>query len=434
MVLTTNKLKNLEGNLLSGEGKSKLYRLYPPKAQISGGNDSKCYESAGNPCEVYDAVMMGFSSPGNTLRYSLCACLNNDNWNCQFMKYANGSTAKPVGKKNSGNFYSQPTFEPCDNNFWGDPPEYAVCSTKSTNLSDNGFYPTCSYPDNAIPSYDQAYLLYKDLNSDYSFTAPGDIYTSSYRTTDDEKALLYNYCFSKATNSSKCISPLTNCPNALSNDGSSVKNKAMCDALKNLEPQVYEDRMIEYCSNLYDTNKNNPDLSILQKSGCQCVFDLNKNPNSILKVIMEDADKPQAAHCVWQPCMSTSGNYVLKDDLLKNCSTTPIACASIVKMTGDASVSGTINQNISCVKATCDPPCKTDQKCDEAKGVCINLSQTTTPPTPPTPPTTTTFDILAFIKQQPLPVIIGGGSIIGVIIIIILYFMFANKPSQQTKL
>lgn len=420
MVLTTNKLKNQEGNLKKPDGTSKIYNAYPPDYPgLSKADNSQCNKPAGNPCPP-NAVLMGWTEPSSwfATEYQRCGCLNNGSftWTCQPMKYANGAYAYPVSAINnkSPDSMPSPTFQGCD----GDPPNYATCSTYSTYLTENGFYPTCSYPDNAIPSYEQAVSLYG-----------AGLFTPS----EDEKALLYNYCFTKATDSTKCMSPLTNCPNAFSNDGSSVKNKVICDTLKKLEPQVYEDRMLAYCSDLYNKNKDNPDLSILQKSGCQCLIDTTIKPDPVLSPLMTNVALGKPAHCIWQPCLSTSGNYVLKDDLSKTCASN-ISCLNLVEISGNASVGGTINQNLSCQKASCNPPCKTDQKCDEAKGVCINLSQTTTPPTPPTPPTTTTFDILAFIKQQPLPVIIGGGSIIGVIIIIILYFMFANKPSQQTKL
>jgi hypothetical protein len=345
--IKTQKLRNKEGNLLNPDGTSKIINAYPPDYRgILGYNNSYCAKSEGNPCPGMGADLVGYFDTGDVLLYERCGCLPYNSWSCPTLKNNIGEEVNAISKKypldpSQLSFYQ---FTGCN----GSPPDYKNCSPRSQSLTENGFNPICEYPSNAIPTDTQAI----------------NIFNSGNIGSDDDKKLLFNYCFSAAP-TERCLAPLTTCPKALSFDGQSI-----CKQLSETYKKDYDQKMIEYCTEFYNKNKNNP--SALETSGCKCLLDTTIKPDEDLKSLLTIPVVGNTAKCVWFPCSdSQPQNFNLSKDRDSTCSK-DIKCLNLINITDNASTEDTkLNQNIVCAQSDCDPACGANETCNKITGKCF---------------------------------------------------------------
>lgn len=360
MSLKTNKLINQGGNLSNADGTSKITVAYPPAYNWGlNTNDSniRCSTTEGNPCPSLNADLVGSYGTNALYRYERCGCLPKSAWNCQPMKNIAGVDVPSISK---AHIDSVRNFYPCA----GDPPNYATCGESSKNLTENGFYPMCEYPSDAIPTDEQAISIYGDGN-----------------ISNDEKKLLFNYCFNPSS-PGRCLAPLTTCPKALSFDGQSI-----CKQFSNKYNLDYDAKILEYCTNFYNKNKDDP--IALETSGCKCVLDTNIKPDEALKNLITIPALANAAKCVWFPCTdSQPQNFNLSKDRNSSCDKN-IKCVNLINLGGNVSNQGTLNQNVVCGQSDCNPACGPDETCDKISGICTKNLITT-----PSNNTTTTTTAL----------------------------------------
>jgi hypothetical protein len=360
--LKTVKLKNKEGNLQNPDGTSKIFNDWPPDFNNGLNPNSpytQCNKVEGNPCPKKNADLIGYYNSGDLYKYQRCGCLSKDSWSCQPMKNKTGGDVQAISKNIDGYFPNSSNFYGCGQ----DPPNYAICSNDSRSYTENGIYPQCVYPSNAIPTDDQAKIFSDSLDN---------------TITSDEKQLLFNYCFAPST-STRCLSGLSTCPKALSFDG-----QATCIKLRNKYPLEYDEKSLEYCTNFYNNNKNNS--SALKTSGCQCLIDTTINPNQTLQNLTTIPGLENTAKCVWFPCGDLQPqNFTLSKDRNSTCNKN-IKCLNLINLGGNVvNDQGVLSQNIQCGQTDCSAPCASDEVCDKIYGKCIKKPTTSSPSTTKTP-------------------------------------------------
>lgn len=359
--LKTSKLKNQEGNLQNTDGTSKIFNDWPPSVNNGlnvNSNYVQCNKVEGNPCPKNNADLVGYYNSGDLYVYQRCGCLPKDSWSCQPMKNKTGGDVQATSKNVNSYFPNGSNFYGCSQ----DPPNYAICSNDSKAYTENGIYPECGYPSDAIPTDAQAKIFSDSIDN----------------ITTDEKQLLFNYCFAPST-SNRCLASLTSCPKALSFDG-----QATCIKLRNKYPLEYDEKSLEYCTNFYNNNKNKP--SLLKTSGCQCLIDTTINPNESLVSLTTIPGLENTAKCVWFPCSDLQpNNFTLSKDRNSSCNKN-IKCLNLINLGGNVvNDKGVLSQNINCAQTDCSVPCGPNQICDKIYGKCVDK-----PTNPPVNPSVTT--------------------------------------------
>jgi hypothetical protein len=310
--------------------------------------DNVVHSGSGWLCNASDCpngVLVGRCDPGSlTSRNERCACLNTKNRGCDYMKKGTGTvrgtimSAKFNPVQIDGSKNCPGGSDPCPN--WSCPQAFG-------NLMDKFPEITCSYPYDVIPFDYQAEKMAKNIGS------------------GNNEQFLANYCFSDEEDKNKCF-PFTSCPKAIS-------RRDICDKLGQYNKDLYDQRAIAYCRDIYNKNKSNPNFNI-DATGCRCLVDATINRDPGLDKIMTIPSLASPVHCIWGPCVPTSANLNSFKDLSKTCPT--VSCLSLINVGGDAAIDKSqFIQNLTCSGETkCN--CRPGETCDDKTGICSCSSDT----------------------------------------------------------
>ena len=225
---------------------------------------------------------------------------------------------------------------------------------------------TCKYPEDTIPTREQAQYLSKKLE------------------TSSHLKLVTNYCFSPETDPANIHAQYDSIPKALS---SNVDDRDLCTKLGKHSPEIYDQAAINYCTDVYDRYKDVTGFDF-SRTGCQCIIDTKVNPDPALISIVTSLETHPS--CVWKPCLIAAGGDQLAPvvnnldsissaygSTTDHCPPLP-TCSNILAVTDDSQqIDSGFNQSVQCDHVGGDSECQDNVDCPgdaicNTLGLCID--------------------------------------------------------------